>query len=139
MMSKTDKQQFKDWWDLWGPTEGDAEEAGNDFRGGPEGIDSNSLVILRFAQEMAWRAWQARGLPFDDAMSSSDIMLQPFKEAPTQFTPTDPKDTAFLNMMSNTKIAGEVNLPSGKQLPAPPPSKVWLADKGRIIQIEDKR
>lgn len=139
MSGTTDKQQFTDWWDLWGPTEGQAEEAGNDFRGGPEGIDSDSHAILRFAQEMAWKAWQAKGLPYEDAMSSSDIMLQPFANAPTQFTPTDAKDVAFLSMMSNTKIAGEVNLPSGKQLPAPPPGKVWLADKGQITQIEDKR
>ena len=55
-----------------------------------------------------------------------------------EFKPTEPEDLMVLCSMSRCMMYGEIELPSGRVISAPPKGKVWWAHHGKLTLMDEQ-
>lgn len=51
---------------------------------------------------------------------------------------TDPDDEAMIESMEGTVVRGRIVLPSGLEIPNPPPAKCWRVVDGKLTIIDEE-
>lgn len=89
------------------------------------------VAVERLPNDNLLPAHFARNYMFD--------FLRRWFEKKEQLTPVidKPQDQALLRCMVNCRVKGTLTLPSGQVIPAAPPGKVWLVDRGEVTLVND--